>query len=59
LIALQPVIDALAVRANLRERVGRVEAPVADELERIAAERLVPDFVTALTAAPECIRSGR
>ena len=28
---------------------------IAEELEQIAVQRLVPDLVTALTEAPECI----
>jgi hypothetical protein len=40
LIALQPVVDPLAVRPDLRERVGRIEAVIAEELKRIAAEAI-------------------
>ena len=52
-MAVQTVVHALAVGADEGERVGRVETAVAEELERVAVQALVPDLVTALTEAPE------
>ena len=55
LIAQQAVVLAFAVGPDRRKRALRVQPAVPKELEAVAVEVLVPDLVTALTAAAPCI----